>query len=412
MAAQPLHPRLAHMLLSARDADERAVAARLAALLGERDLLRGAAARDVDIRERLALLHAPRADVDHAALQRARRLAQQLGAHAAPGAAADALAGGLLALAYPDRIAQRRAGAGGRFLLSSGRGATLAVHDAMARTEFVVAVDLEDAPGEARIRLAAPVARAELELRCADEIVAQTESGWDPDQQTLFARRVRRLGALLLEERAVPLDAASATPAMLAAITALGLDALPWDDELRQLQARMEFVRGLGRNDAGDWPASDTAALCGSLDVWLAPWLDGITRRAHFTRIPLREALLGRLDYAQQRRLDELAPAHLVAPTGTRLRIDYRDENSPCVEVRLQEVFGLADTPRLGGGTVPVTFKLLSPARRPVQITRDLAGFWRGSYAEVRKDLRGRYPRHYWPDDPLVAEPTRGLRRR
>jgi ATP-dependent helicase HrpB len=415
MATQPLHPRLAHMLLSARDGDERTSAAQLAALLGERDLLRGDAARDVDIRERLALLRGTRGGerVDQPALQRARRQAQQLGARAADAVDADdELAGGLLALAFPDRIAQRRAGAGGRFLLSNGRGATLAVHDALARTGFVVAVDLEDAASEARIRMAAPLSREQLELRCAQEIVVQVESGWDDAQQALYARRVRRLGALVLDEHAVALDAATTGPAVLAAIVHLGLEVLPWDEELRQLQARMEFVRALGRGDTGIWPASDDAALLHSLSDWLGAWLDGITRRSHFARIPLREALLARLDHTQRRQLDQLAPTHFTAPTGTRLPIDYRDANSPCVEVRLQEVFGLADTPRLGAGKMPMTFKLLSPARRPVQITRDLAGFWSGSYAEVRKDLRGRYPRHYWPDDPLQAEPTRGLRRR
>ena len=144
---------------------------------------------------------------------------------------------------------------------------------------------------------------------------------------------------------------------------------------------------------------------------WLAPYLEGITRLSQLARVPLREALLSRLDHRQQRQLDELAPARITVPTGTQVAVDYVDDNAPCIEVRLQEVFGLADTPRIGGGTVPVTLKLLSPARRPVQITRDLGGFWRGSYAEVRKDLRGRYPKHYWPENPLEAEPTRGVRR-
>ncbi|MEO7775848.1 MAG: ATP-dependent helicase HrpB [Steroidobacteraceae bacterium] len=403
MAAQPLHPRLAHMLLSA--GDDHGLAAQLAALLGERDLMRGDAARDVDIRERLVLLRRG-GNVDQAALQRARRQAKQLGAQELGGD--DSEAGGLLALAFPDRIAQRREGAGGRFLLSNGRGATLALHDGLARTDYVVAVDLEDGASEARIRMAAPLTLAQVEERCATQITQGVESGWNSDQQALYARRVRRLDALLLEERSVPLDAQSAVPAVIHALASLGLDALPWDDDLRQLQARMVFVHGI----APEWPASDDATLVSTLDAWLSPWLDGITRRSHFGRIALRDALLGRLDYPQRRALDELAPTHFIAPTGSRLRIDYRDENAPCVEVRLQEVFGVQDTPRLGGGKVAVTFKLLSPARRPVQITRDLAGFWRGSYGEVRKDMRGRYPRHYWPEDPLVAEPTRGVRRR
>jgi len=198
--------------------------------------------------------------------------------------------------------------------------------------------------------------------------------------------------------------------ALLGALQERGFAALPWDDASRELLARLKFAAALPRV-AGTWPSFEDAALLASLPAWLGPYVDGIARLTQLSRVPLRDALLGRLDHRQQRQLDELAPAQLTVPTGTRVRVDYEDESAPCIEVRLQEVFGLADTPRIGGGTVPVTLKLLSPARRPVQITRDLGGFWRGSYADVRKDLRGRYPRHYWPDNPLEAEPTRGIRR-
>jgi ATP-dependent helicase HrpB len=163
---------------------------------------------------------------------------------------------------------------------------------------------------------------------------------------------------------------------------------------------------------ANNWPDVSDEALTQSFDSWLAPWLDGITRRDHLARLDLTEALKALLTWEQQKQLDDWAPTHLTVPTGSRIRIDYLDESAPAVSVRLQEVFGLESTPRLGGGRVPVTFKLLSPAQRPVQVTRDLAGFWRGSYADVRKDMRGRYPRHYWPENPLEAEPTRGIRRR
>ena len=187
---------------------------------------------------------------------------------------------------------------------------------------------------------------------------------------------------------------------------------MPWDADSRGLQARLEFVRALNRHHLGDWPASDDAALTASFQQWLAPYLVGITRREQLARLPLAEALRGRLTPSQQRALEALAPRELAVPSGSRIRIDYADAQAPCISVRLQEVFGLTQTPRIGGGAVPVTFKLLSPAQRPVQITRDLAGFWRSSYLEVRKDLRGRYPKHHWPDDPLNAPPTRGTRRR
>jgi ATP-dependent helicase HrpB len=189
----------------------------------------------------------------------------------------------------------------------------------------------------------------------------------------------------------------------------MGLDALPWDRDARDLQARIEFVR---RMTVDGWPQASDAGLLETLDIWLPPWLEGITRRSHLAKLSMTEVLRGLLTWEQQKALDTLAPTHLQVPSGSRIRIDYLDESAPAVSVRLQEVFGLQETPRLAGGRAPVTFKLLSPAQRPVQVTRDLAGFWRGSYADVRKDMRGRYPKHYWPENPLEAEPTRRARRR
>jgi ATP-dependent helicase HrpB len=188
---------------------------------------------------------------------------------------------------------------------------------------------------------------------------------------------------------------------------------LPWDRDTRSLQARMQFVHALKRSDTADWPASDDATLLAALDDWLAPWLEGVTRRDHLARVPLADALLARLTHAQRQQLNTLAPREQRVPSGSNIRIDYEDDNAPCIAVRLHEVFGLAETPRIGGGSVPITFKLLSPAQRPVQITRDLAGFWRSSYVEVRKEMRGRYPRHHWPENPLEAAPTtRSIKRR
>jgi ATP-dependent helicase HrpB len=186
----------------------------------------------------------------------------------------------------------------------------------------------------------------------------------------------------------------------------MGLDALPWDDDTRSFLARAEFVRALGRNDLADWPEFTRDALAADLG-WIEPFLDGVTRRSQLTRVPLLEALNSRLSFEQRRRLDELAPTHIGLPTGSRARIDYLSDNAPVASMRMQEVFGLAATPRIGGGAVPVTFQLLSPGHRPLQVTRDLASFWRNAYVEVRKDMRGRYPKHYWPEDPLQAEPTR-----
>jgi ATP-dependent helicase HrpB len=204
---------------------------------------------------------------------------------------------------------------------------------------------------------------------------------------------------------------AATAAAMLDGVRAMGLDVLPWDDESKDLLARAEFVRALGRGDTGAWPSFTKESLEHDLS-WLEPFLDGATRRSQLSRVPLLEALRSRLAYDQQRRLDELAPTHVGLPTGSRARIDYRDDNAPVASMRMQEVFGLAATPRIGGGAVPVTFKLLSPARRPLQVTRDLASFWKNAYVDVRKDMRGRYPRHYWPENPLEAEPTRRVKPR
>ena len=353
--------------------------------------------------------------LDRGVLARVRRQVQQLAPRGPPATTDDNDAGRILAWAFPDRIAQRRGAidgpSGGRYLLANGRGAALLQVSTLGSAPMLVAVDLDDADAaEAHIRVAAPLTREELEESLGEHVAEETQSGFDVREQALYARRVRRLDALVLAEHAVALDPQEAVAAMLGVLRDKGLAILPWDETSRGLLARLRFAARLARKD-GAWPGFDEAALLMDLPQWLGPYLAGVTRLTHLGRIPLREALLCRLDHRLQRQLEELAPTHVTVPTGTRVRIDYEDENAPCIEVRLQEVFGLADTPRIGGGGVPLTLKLLSPARRPVQITRDLGGFWRGSYAEVRKDMRGRYPRHYWPENPLEAEPTRGIRR-
>ena len=436
MARLSVHPRLAHMLLRGLDLGGLALAADLAALLSERDLLR--AARDADVRSRLDLMRGEgRAQgVDWVGLQRARRTAKELvqqvravagsaGAAGGTGVARgarptgdrspatnDASAGLLLAFAYPDRIGRRRPGAdGARYTLANGRGAHFADIQNLSKQEFIVAVDLDDRERDARILLAAPLARGEIDDHLSDRLTRGDSVEWSSREQAVLARRVVRLDSILLEEKPlhdVPLEAARA--AMLQGVRELGIEALPWTRDARDLQARMEFVRLL-EDGTGSWPSVSDAALATTLDTWLTPWLDGVTRRDHLARLSLTEILRTLLPWDQQRRLDELAPAHLQVPSGSNVRIDYLDESAPVVSVRLQEVFGLDASPRIGGGRVPITFKLLSPAQRPVQVTRDLASFWRGSYADVRKDMRGRYPKHYWPENPLEAEPTRGVRR-
>lgn len=419
MASLGVHPRLAHMLLRARTLGWVDLAAELAALLSERDLLRGATgAQDADIRTRLELLRGESAapGIDRAAMQRvrkaAREIARQLGSSVRSGEVSDmGRAGVLLAFAYPDRIGVRRPGAEGRYTLANGRGARFAEAQSLARQALIVAVDLDDRDRDARILLAAPLERSDIEEYFADRLREEASVQWSSREQAVVARRILYLDSLVLEEKPLPeVPPDAARRALLDGLREMGLQALPWTREARDLQARMEFVRHLGV--VSDWPDVSDEKLATSLEEWLEPWLEGITRREHLDRIPLADALRALLTWDQQRRLDELAPSHLQVPSGSRIRIDYLDEGGPSVAVRLQEVFGLQDSPRIGGGRVPVTFKLLSPAQRPVQVTRDLASFWRGAYAEVRRDLRGRYPKHYWPEDPLQAEPVRGVRRR
>jgi len=330
-------------------------------------------------------------------------------------AAAAELPGALLALAFPDRIGLRRPGPEGRYLLANGRGAAFHQQVALAREPLIVAVALDDREREARIDLAAPLAMDLFERLFEAQIERSERCVWDEEHGAVALLELRRFGALTLEEQRRPPDERRALPVLLDWVQRRGVEALPWDDEARSLQRRMELVCGLGRRDLADWPASDDGTLIASLSVWLAPWLLDSTRRDALAQVPLREALYARLSSEQQHILERLAPRELVLPAGRHVQIDYLSDLAPAVSVRLQDAFGLVDNPAIADGALPLTMRLLSPAQRPVQITRDLPGFWRGSYAEVRKQMRGRYPKHDWPQDPSrtpVARPSSGAPRR
>jgi ATP-dependent helicase HrpB len=409
------HPRLAYMMLRAREAGYGALACELAALLGERDPLRGAGSREADIVPRLELLRGIREAHagDRGLLRRIRTTAAQWcrepGCASPPKDQADlALAGVVLAWAYPDRIAQRRTGADNRFRLSNGRGAVVAEAEPLAAADYLVAAHLDGAR-EARIHLAATIDREQLLQYHGDLITSHHIVRWDERGQCVQARRQQRLGELVLrDEPWTEADPDAVQAALLKGIRRDGVECLPWNAAARQLQARITFLRGLFPDD---WPDAGDAALMDTLEDWLGPHLHGMTRLAQLQRLDLHGLLLARLTWSQRRRLDELAPDSLVVPSGSRVRLDYCAE-MPVLAVRLQEMFGLADTPHIAGGRVPVLLHLLSPARRPVQITQDLAIFWQGSYHDVRKDLRGRYPKHPWPEDPLRAPPTTRTRRK
>jgi ATP-dependent helicase HrpB len=424
MASLGVHPRLAHMLLRARALGVTRLGCELAALLSERDPLRATAgSADPDLRTRVDALRGqalpPGVSVDRSALRRIERVRQQLErrlepqrATARPAAAALAEAdatGLLLAFAYPDRIGRTRAAASGRYLLSGGRGAVLPGPAALTRSEYIVVAALDAGEREARIQLAAPVA-LELLLEHFAHLVADGASvAWDPRTESVAARRVRRLGQLVIEDVPLRDPGPQATAAMLEGIRALGPGCLPWTRDLEQWRARVAFARANDAREPSPWPDLSDAALLAAAETWLGPWLAGITRRDQLARLDLRGALHALLDWDAQRRLDAFAPTHLTVPSGSRIAIDY-SSGVPTLAVRLQEVFGLTASPCVADGRVPVTMELLSPARRPVQVTRDLESFWSRGYHEVRKELKGRYPKHYWPEDPHEAVATRRVR--
>jgi ATP-dependent helicase HrpB len=319
-------------------------------------------------------------------------------------AVAEDAAGVLLAHAYPDRIGQRR-GRRGRFLLRNGRGAAIEAQHILAGAEFLVAAEVGGHGRDSRIFLAAPLDRDDIERHFSPHIRTEQEIGWDTFTRTVQAREKRRLGALTLAERPlvdVPPDRAA--EAWLAAVRIEGLELLEWTNDARNVRQRLAFLHRL---EPSGWPDVSDAALLDSLEAWLLPWIAKPNDAAALRGIDPGRTLLAMLGHERRAAVDRLAPPHIQVPSGSRVAIDYADPAAPVLAVRLQEMFGLADTPRVGAGSVTLTLHLLSPARRPVQVTRDLASFWRSGYFEVRKDLRGRYPKHYWPDDPLQAEARR-----
>ncbi len=392
----PLPPRLARMVVEARRSGEGGAAAEIAAVLVER----GLGGNAVDLTERVRQFRrdrAPRASD-------MRRLARGWGGAPTGG---DTEAGPLLALAFPDRIARAR-GRDGAYLLANGRGATLDPTERLAREEFLAVAEIVGAAATARIVSAAALTRAEVETIAAGRISESTDVTFDTQARALRARRTRRYAAIVLDQQplAVPADDASAR-VLARGIAGIGIAALPWTKALDQWRTRIGFLRRAegGGSDAGIWPDMSDTALAASTETWLAPHLTGITGMAQIDGGLLDTALKALLPWDQQQRLDREAPTHFTAPTGSRIAVDYSGD-TPAIAIRVQELFGLADHPSIAQGRIPLTLELLSPAHRPIQITRDLPGFWRGSWAAVRADMRGRYPRHVWPEDPAGAAPT------
>ncbi|HET8850800.1 MAG TPA: ATP-dependent helicase HrpB, partial [Marinobacter sp.] len=406
-----LHPRLAHMVIRGRAMGLGPLAAELAALLEDRDLLGPGAG--ADLHERVRVL---RGEQSPRGLDPARRKAVQQAARRlcdgplinAPSNATDL--GRLLAQAYPDRIARRRPGQAPRYQLSNGKGAVLRDDDPLARQDWLVAADLDGKAREATIYLAAPVNLADLEQDLAGHIEETEEALWDERRGTVIARHVRRLGALVLAEKPLQQVAPELVQqGLLDAVRRKGLESLNWSDAARQWQARVQM---LANRFPDQWPEVSDSALMAHLDTWLAPFMAGRQRWSDLARLDLIPALNSLLDYPQQQQLEALAPRALTIPTGQTVTLDYTADNGPVLAAKLQALFGWTETPTVAAGRVPVVIHLLSPAHRPLAVTADLASFWRNVYPDVRKELRGRYPKHPWPEDPLTAPAQQGTKKR
>ncbi len=425
MVRLPSHPRLAHLLLNA-DEGNRRLACDLAALLSERDIIRRQPDTHpniphpnihwgVDLEQRLHLIASwrergrgkPVNGVDTEGLKRIDRVSgdwlRRLARIETGPCREDLSAAQLLALAYPDRLAQRTGH--GRFRLAGGRGAMLDESDPLAAEAFLVIAQLHAGETRGRTRLAAAISETEIRQLPDIDIEAVSSVLWDKGQQRVRAFAEERIGAVVLGHR--PLadpDPDAVLGAMLQGISEMGLAVLPWSKQLRHWQTRVCWLGG--QLDDPDWPELSDEWLNAHLQEWLAPWLTGINSRDQLRRLDLSAILKARLDWRQLQRLEDLAPSHLQVPSGSRIPLRYAMDAPPVLAVRLQEMFGLADTPRVCNGSLPVMLHLLSPAQRPMQITDDLAGFWERTYPEVKRELKGRYPKHYWPDDPMQADAT------
>jgi ATP-dependent helicase HrpB len=389
MVRLPLHPRLAHMVVKAKSAE----AAELAAFLSERG---GGNATDVS-----AQMTQMRGNIR----ERVKAAARQIASIAIIAKDAQKLSPGvLLAFAYPDRIAQRRGG-DRRYRLSGGGGGILPDHDPLSVHDWLAVATTDGNSGDQKIRLAAPLSLAEIEEHFEAQIETLESVSWDSRAQAVTASRARKLGALVLEEKPLPnADPEAMAAAMLRGIEDMGLVSLPWADAANAFRARVGFLRRIFPDDG--WPDFSDAALAASLDTWLAPYLSGITRKSHLDRLDLLDILRARVPHDLLRRMDKLAPVRIEVPSSADVRIDYETESDPVLRVRLQEMFGLATTPVIADGRAKLRIELLSPADRPLAVTQSLETFWTNGYPSVRSDMRGRYPKHSWPEDPINAKPV------
>ena len=406
MAGLPIHPRFAHMIIKGKKLGRGSAACELAAMLEERDLLGGGAKADVDVGSRMEALHRgrglPPGVVDRITAQK-RRLMEM------PDIKNEGKEhreyGILVAFAYPERIARRRPEHTGQYQLANGTIAVLPQGN-LGREEFLAIADVEAGSGDAKIYLAASIQEAELESAFSDEITEENEVEWNDVKRQVRARTVRKLGAVVLGEKSLDPAGDGVAPALMEGIRRIGMHCLPWEKESERFRGRIQWARRSIR-EMSDWPDLSDEALLSSLETWLVPFAGGMWKLDQLQRLDLVEIFRSMFTRKQLGDLDRLAPSHLQVPSGSRVSIDYTPSDHPSLSVKLQELFGLTETPHIGGRTIPVTIHLLSPAARPLAVTQDLRSFWQNTYPEIRKQLRARYPKHPWPEDPLTATPTR-----
>ena len=420
MADLPLHPRLAHMVLQGIRRQLGTLGCDLAAVLSERDLLKGSAAQDqTDLRSKMEEYYRQtHGGTGSGVIQRISQASQgwqkMLGITAQPGNQKHNidLIGIPLAQAYPDRIAQRQANESRRYKLANGRLARFRHPDPLEHKEFLVIADLDGTQPVAHIYIATPIDRDDLFKHFSNLIETNETVEWDEEKESVVANKERRLGELILEKsRLSKPDPELMVAALFFGVRSRGISSLPWSKDQRNWQSRVQFLhRVMGAETA--WPDVTDDTLLNTLETWLAPYLTEISSLAQLKKLDLTWPLHALLSAGQRRNVDTLAPTHLTVPSGSRIALDYESGEIPILAVRLQELFGMTETPFVANGKMPVLIYLLSPARRPVQATQDLKSFWKTGYVEVKKELRGRYPKHFWPDDPLQAPPTRGIKKR
>ncbi|MFI5253277.1 MAG: ATP-dependent helicase HrpB [Bacteroidota bacterium] len=410
MSELPVHPRFAHMLLRGKALELGSLACDVAALLDERDLLRGNNEGDIDLHSRLYVLKKSnsrnRNDVDRVRMQ-AKRLREILKIREQT--SSDEEIGMLVALAYPERVGKRRDAESLKYQLSGGSGAILPKGNILSREEYLAISDVDGVGNEVKIFLAASLSGKEIETAFADQLLTNDEIFWDEHQEAVSARRVTRFGAIELSHVQITPPPNKIISVLIEGIRSLGLEILPWMKDADSIRERGTWLRKM-KLVKEDFPDPSTEHLKDILEIWLAPYLHGITRRSQLTHLDMTKILKAMFSYEELTLIDKLAPTHLTVPTGSRIPVDYASGDQPILAVRLQEMFGQTETLTVGGGKIKVVLHLLSPSHRPLAVTQDLRSFWKNAYPDVRKDMRGRYPKHYWPDNPQEAEPTKRTR--